>query len=454
MGNAIVLFGATGDLSRRKILPALSTLIERGKLPPDIAVIGAATRELSLEEFFDYVKAPEKIRSNIEYISGNFLEESTFHAIGKRLGGREKVIFYLATPPSYYKPIITALAKHTIATQKGEGGFNRIIIEKPFGVDLPTARELNETILRYFDENQIYRIDHYLGKESVQNISAFRFSNGMFEPIWNRNYIDYITITVAENIGVENRGKYFEEAGILRDIVQNHLFQILALIAMEPPAAFTADAVRDEKVKVFKSVKRVDIKEVVRGQYRGYREEENVARDSTVETFVFAKLFVENWRWAGVPFYIRTGKRLEQKLTEVVITFRQPPLRMFNAIPDEVCGIPNQLVLRIQPERSISIRFGVKRPGQGMEMMSVDMRFNYTDYITGKPISDYERLLLDCYQGDLTLFARSDGVEECWKIIDPIEHAWRGDASDMVVYEPGTWGPDSDILFENQCHAF
>ncbi|MBN2736166.1 MAG: glucose-6-phosphate dehydrogenase [Spirochaetales bacterium] len=454
MGDAIVLFGATGDLSRRKILPALNNLLKLGKLPSDLEVVGLATRQLNLQEFFDYVKAPELIRNHLSYLSGDFKAHETYEALKERLAAKKNIIFYLATPPSFYVTISSMLAEHGIATREQANGFHHIIVEKPFGMDLESARELNKSLLSHFNEDQIFRIDHYLGKETVQNIAAFRFSNGIFEPIWNRRYIDFVTITVAEDIGVENRGKYFEEAGMLRDIVQNHLLQVLALIAMEPPVKFDADNVRDEKVKVFRSIRKVRIKDVIRGQYKGYHGEENVASDSMVETFVGAKFYVENWRWAGVPFYIRTGKKLPKKTTEVVISFRQPPMRMFDVEQDHVCGMPNQLVIGLQPESFIDIRFGVKKPGPGMDMMPVDMKFNYSKYMSEDTISDYQRLLLDCYKKDLTLFARNDGVEACWQIIDPIEEAWQNLTDDMKIYKPGSWGPELSDIMDDHCHGF
>ena len=454
MSLAIVLFGATGDLSRRKVLPALDRLIELNELPDSTEITGVATRGLDLEGFFSYVNAGPNVRSHMSYISGNFNHAETYKRIGKAIEGKKDVIFYLASPPSFYNTIIELLSKEGIALRDNGEGFHRIIIEKPFGTNLATAMALNQAILSHFNERQIYRIDHYLGKEPVQNISAFRFSNGIFEPIWNRRYIEYVTITVAEDIGVENRGKYFEEAGILRDIVQNHLLQVLALIAMEPPPVFDAHSVRDEKTKVFRSIRPVDMKHVIRGQYDGYRKEENVSDESKVDTYAALKLFVENWRWAGVPFYVRTGKRMPRKKTEVAITFRQPPLRMFANLGDDLCGKPNQLIFMFQPEKSIDIRFGAKKPGPGMELMSVDMKFNLSDHISDSTLSDYERLLLDCYRGDLTLFARNDGVEECWKIIDPVLSAWESDSSDLQIYKPGTWGPDSFAIWDNECHCF
>ena len=454
MQDAIVLFGVTGDLSRRKILPSLDNLLAQGKFSSKLEIIGLATRKLSQNEFINYVGAGKNIKKHLNYTNCNFLDPESYKILNNKLKNKQNILFYLATPPSLYRTIITNLGKIDIASRNVNKGFNNIIIEKPFGIDLRSAKELNRKILEFFSEKQIYRIDHYLGKETVQNIAAFRFSNGIFEPIWNRQYIDHIIITVAEEIGVENRGKYFEEAGIVRDIVQNHLLQILALIAMEPPSSFTANAVRDEKVKVFRSIKKIPISDTVRGQYIGYNKEINVAPDSKIETYFAARLFVENWRWAGIPFYIRTGKKLKEKKTEIVITFKRPPTRMFNALSGDMCGMPNQIIFLLQPEKSIIIKFGVKKPGPGMEMIPVDMSFNYSEYITDKTISDYQRLILDCFKGDLTLFARNDAVEECWKIIDPIEESWKKDSSNLELYKSGTWGPETFSIMNNECQEF
>lgn len=453
MAEAVVLFGATGDLSRRKVLPALANLIRTKQFANDVKIIGLATRKLDQEQFFDYVKAEDVIKPHLEYMSGNFNEVETYERLKEKVKKYKKVIYYLATPPSFYTTIISFLGSQSIAGKGKLNAQNRIVVEKPFGINEESARGLNEKALEFFSEDQIYRIDHYLGKETVQNISAFRFSNGIFESLWNRQHIDYITITVAENIGVENRGKYFEESGTLRDIVQNHLFQLLALIAMEPPVEFKADYVRDEKVKVFKSIKPIHPDQVVRGQYVGYRNEENVDPDSNVETFVALKTYVDNWRWAGVPFYLRTGKTLPERTTEIVISFHNPPTRMFNQYQGDVCSKPNQLIFKIQPEQSIAIQFGVKQPGRGMDMMPVNMVFNYSDQFAAQPLSDYERLILDCYNGDLTLFARKDGVESCWRIVDAIQDAWKKDPETLSFYAPKTWGPrETKQLFTDPCH--
>jgi glucose-6-phosphate 1-dehydrogenase len=450
MGEALILFGATGDLSRRKVLPALTNLIEKQKLSKDLLILGTATRKLSREDFFEHVGLPDSFRTQVDYLSGDFNDAQTYKQLKERLREIEKFIFYLATPPSYYNRIITGLKEEKLV-QKGRE--EKIIIEKPFGVDLKTAIELNKIALDCFAENQIYRIDHYLGKETVQNITAFRFSNGIFEPLWNRQYVEYVSITVAEDSGIENRGKYFEEAGALRDIIQNHLFQILSLIAMEPPVVLEADKVRDEKLKVFNAIQEIKEVNVVRGQYEGYRKELNVAEQSEVETYVAMKLYIDNWRWTDVPFYIRTGKKMPEKKTEVIISFKQPPLKMFGIDKENVCGYPNQIILTIQPERSIAIKFGVKKPGEGMDMMPVTMDFNYAKHFKKDEISEYQRLILDCFNSDLTLFSRNDGAEACWKIIDPIQEYWRKNRSSLLFYPSNTWGPrEVSNIFTNICH--
>ena len=471
----MVIFGATGDLSGRKLLPALYNLAKQRMLPAGFAVVGAAIDDMTDDSFRQH--AADKIRqfsrtqpvdtkvldaflAGAFYMKVDFSKVDDFKTLQRRLeeldterhvsGNR---IFYCATPPPTYETITEQLKA---AAMTAGAGFHRIVVEKPFGSDLKSARELTGILQRVFHEDSVYRIDHYLGKETVQNILAFRFANSIFEPVWNSTLIDSVQITAAEEIGVELRGAYYERAGTLRDIVQNHALQLLALVAMEPPLAFEANAVRDEKVKVLRAIRPVTDEEVarssVRGQYTkgwvlgehvaGYREEKNVAPGSLTETFAALRLYVDNWRWAGVPFYIRAGKRLPKRATEIRVQFKRPPHMTFGRQATQELD-PNAITLRIQPEEGISLRFGAKVPSAGLRIRSVAMDFGYmTSFLVETPEA-YERLLLDCMIGDPTLFTRADEVETAWKLIDPIEAAWRDDRPPLGMYAAGTWGPSA-----------
>ena len=471
----MVIFGATGDLSGRKLLPALYNLARQRSLPAGFAVVGAAMTEMSDLAFRKH--AAQRIRqfsrtqpiddrvldallSSLHYVTVDFGRLEDFKALGTKLDELDAAnhvpgnrIFYCATPPPTYQTIAVQL--QAAGLNKGEG-FHRIVVEKPFGSDLQSARELTQTLQKVFTEDSVYRIDHYLGKETVQNILAFRFANSIFEPVWNSNLIDSVQITVAEEIGIENRGAYYDRAGALRDIIQNHGLQLVTLTAMEPPLAFESGAVRDEKVKVLRSIRPLigeDIEQsTVRGQYTrgwvlgeqvgGYREEKNVAPDSQTETYAALRLFVDNWRWAGVPFYIRAGKRLPKRITEIRIQFKRPPHLTFGR--DAMKEVdPNAITLRIQPEEGISLKFGAKVPSAGLRIRSVTMDFQYvTSFLVEAPEA-YERLLLDCMIGDPTLFTRADEVEAAWTLVDPIEGAWRDGRPRLQTYAAGSWGPDA-----------
>ena len=471
----MVIFGATGDLSGRKLLPALYNLARQRSLPAGVAVVGAAMTEMSDGAFRKH--AAQRIRqfsrtqpiddrvldallSSLHYVTVDFGRLEDFKALGTKLDELDAAnhvpgnrIFYCATPPPTYQTIAVQL--QAAGLNKGEG-FHRIVVEKPFGSDLQSARELTQTLQKVFTEDSVYRIDHYLGKETVQNILAFRFANSIFEPVWNSNLIDSVQITVAEEIGIENRGAYYDRAGALRDIIQNHGLQLVTLTAMEPPLAFESGAVRDEKVKVLRSIRPLigeDIEQsTVRGQYTrgwvlgeqvgGYREEKNVAPDSQTETYAALRLFVDNWRWAGVPFYIRAGKRLPKRITEIRIQFKKPPHLTFGREAMKEVD-PNALTLRIQPEEGISLKFGAKVPSAGLRIRSVTMDFQYvTSFLVEAPEA-YERLLLDCMIGDPTLFTRADEVEAAWTLVDPIEGAWRDGRPRLQTYAAGSWGPDA-----------
>jgi glucose-6-phosphate 1-dehydrogenase len=487
-----VIFGATGDLTHRKILPAFYNLHRAGLLPPETAILGFARRQFSDDSFRaemrkaveEHSRSPvepaiwDEFARRIHYQQGEFGDPGSFADLGQRLetidaesGTRGNRLFYLATPPSTYVEIVEQLGHaglHRQGHSSGRPHWARIVIEKPFGFDLASARVLNHDVLGVFDESQVYRIDHYLGKETVRNLLVFRFANGIFEPIWNRRYVDHVQITVAEDMGIEGRGAFYEEAGAIRDIVQNHMLQLLSLVAMEPPIAFEAEALRDEKVRVLRAIdpgwddERI-ARDVVRGQYAsgwiggkavaGYREEEEVAQDSSTATFVAIKLEVQNWRWADVPFYVRTGKRLPKRATEVAIQFKRPPLLLFReAVTDPE---PNLLALRIQPDEGIMLRFAAKVPQLGLDVRSVNMEFTYgSSFMTDVPEA-YETLLLDAMLGDASLFTRADEVEAAWALVTPIVETWEswgpdgGDGGALHLYEAGSWGPEAaDRLIE------
>ena len=471
----MVIFGATGDLSGRKLLPALYNLAKQRSLPAGFAVVGAAMDDLTEDAFRKH--ASDKIHafsrtqpiddrvldtflSSLSYVKVDFGKLEDFKALGQKLQELDSTnhipgnrIFYCATPPPTYQSIALQLQAAGLNTGSG---FHRIVVEKPFGFDLTSARELTQTLQKVFAEDSVFRIDHYLGKETVQNILAFRFANSIFEPMWNTNLIDSVQITVAEDIGIEGRGAYYDKAGAMRDIIQNHGLQLVALTAMEPPLAFDANAVRDEKVKVLRAIRPLigeDIEQsTVRGQYtkgwvlgvqvQGYREEKNVAPDSQTETYAAMRLFIDNWRWAGVPFYIRAGKRLPKRVTEIRVQFKRPPHLTFGREAMKEVD-PNAITLRIQPEEGISLKFGAKVPSAGLRIRSVTMDFQYmTSFLVEAPEA-YERLLLDCMIGDPTLFTRADEVEAAWQLIDPIENAWRSGRPPLSMYAAGTWGPDT-----------
>jgi glucose-6-phosphate 1-dehydrogenase len=487
--TTMVIFGASGDLTKRKLVPALYSLARDRLLPPTFNVVGVARRDLPDDVFRKAMReATDKyarrrpvedglwksFSDGIFYVNGTFEDPATYQKLKKRLdeidrerdtGGNR--VFYLSTPPSEYPIIVRQLGAAGLINKEPGGAFTRVIIEKPFGRDLESARALNQEVHRVLREDQTFRIDHYLGKETVQNILAFRFANGIWEPLWNARYIDHVQLTVAEAIGVEGRGGYFEQAGILRDMVQNHMFQFLCLSAMEPPVAFEAEAVRDEKLKVLRSLRPlpVDPKElerfVVRGQYgRGfvngqevipYRDEPGVAKDSRVETYVALKLQIDNWRWAGVPFYLRAGKALPKRVTEIAIHFKRAPHAIFGqTLRGRLDMEPNVLSIRIQPDEGISLKFFSKVPGPTMELLPVPMEFRYGTSFGAEPPEAYERLILDCLLGDGTLFTRGDEVEASWTWIDRIEKAWSAlPAPPFPNYAAGTWGPaEADRLIE------
>ncbi len=481
----LVVFGASGDLTRRKLVPAVYDLWCDGLLPPEFAVVGYArsaktedefraglrtgVEEFSRAESLDEVSW-QRFASRLHYMSGRYDDPSGFRALRKRLeddaaqgAGAANVLFYLATPPGSFQTIIASLGESGLARRgTGVAPWSRIIIEKPFGRDLASARDLNRALLAAFDERQVFRIDHYLGKETVQNILVLRFANSIFDPLWNAKYVDHVQVTVAEQVGVEGRGPYYEQAGALRDIVQNHMMHLLCLVAMEPPLALDAEAVRDEKVKVLRSLRPIPpecvAEGVVRARYAegqvrgervpGYRDEDGVAADSVTETFVAMKLFIDNWRWAGVPFYLRTGKRMAVRMTEISIHFKPIPQVLFGA-PSRGPLQPNVLAVRIQPNDGISMRFQVKVPGPAMQIEPYQMDFGYADAFRRAPQA-YERLLLDAALGDRTLFTRSDEVEAAWAFVEPILEGCRG-CPDVCpsTYPAGSWGPaQADTLLE------
>ena len=472
----LVVFGASGDLTRRKLLPALAALARRRQLTENFAVVGVARTQLADEEFRQVARdavpgaGPEWIElvSGFRYVAGEYGHPDTFDALRGVLSDLDKSrgtagnrVFYLATVPDQFGVVAGALGEHGLSHPE-KGSFARLVIEKPFGRDQGSAKELDAVIHSSFTEDQIYRIDHYLGKETVQNVLALRFANAIFEPVWNRRYVDHVQITVAESLGVEHRGGFYETAGALRDIVQNHVMQVLGLTLLEPPARIDAQGIRDEKVKALRAVEIMSVDEVsdlvVRGQYdRGwvdgqevaaYREEEGVAPDSQTDTFVAMQLHVDNWRWAGVPFFVRTGKRLPKRVTEVAMTFKRVPhLPFVSSLARDL--EPNSLVLRIQPDEGVTMDFGAKVPGPEFRVRTVSMDFSYGAAFLEESPDAYERLMLDAMVGDPTLFIRDDEVEQAWKIVTPIQEAWESGQAPLTRYPAGTWGPRAaDRLIE------
>jgi glucose-6-phosphate 1-dehydrogenase len=479
----MVIFGATGDLTKRKLLPAIYNLAKGGHLPDKFAIVGVGRQELERDEF------RSEILEHLKEFAGDEIEEKSAHWLYERLYytggdfGQDKLLFsdlkelladicktrripenyfyYMALPPDLFAEVAGKVVKNGLGKEEN-GNWRRFIFEKPFGHDLRSAKKLNSDLLKILKEPQIYRIDHYLGKETVQNLLVFRFGNGMFEPIWNRNFVDHVQITVAETLGVEQRGKYYDSAGALRDMVPNHIFQLVTLTAMEPPVSFGADAVREEQAKILEAIKPFDKniikKNAVRGQYRkgrvegktaqGYHSEPDVSRRSKTETFTALKLSIDNWRWANVPFYIRTGKRLPEKHTNIIVQFKRPPLMLFRETPIERLR-SNYIDIHIQPDEGITLHFGAKIPGPVMEIGSVDMDFNYVEHFGEQMSTGYERLLFDCMMGDATLFQRADMVEAGWAVVSPVIESWKHSGIAVPKYAAGSWGPkDADELLE------
>ncbi len=471
---AFVVFGAMGDLTKRKLLPSLYNLRANGLLPRDFAIVGVARRPLDDDAFRSYATASVRefatsavddalwaeYGPRIHYVKGDFEDGRTYEALSNALahaarehGTQGNALFYLATPPGEFGPIVRGLGAAGLTRQ--DAGWRRLVIEKPFGRDLDSARALNRELASVVDESQVYRIDHYLGKETVQNLMVFRFANGMFEPVWNRRYVDHVQITVAEELGLEGRGAYYDKAGVLRDMIESHIFQLLTLVAMEPPSTLSPEAVRNEKVKVLDAIRdftpEAVLRDTVRGQYGpgtidgrrvpAYRAEPNVAPGSQTETYAALRLHVENWRWAGVPFYVRSGKRLTRRDTQISIQFRRPPLLLFQQAGVEDIE-PNRLDVHVQPEEGISITMKAKRPGPSISLAQVKLDFSYADFGAIPPTTGYERLLHDAMCGDTSLFHRADLVEASWRIATPILDVWATlPARDFPNYAAGSWGP-------------
>src|SRR5665213_1177189 len=478
---AIVIFGANGDLTKRLIIPALYNLARTQLLPQSLALVGVDHNKKTSEEwrqqlkdFLGQVLAKnneeiddtlwQQVARCMTFLSGDFESADTYSKLKDLLADLDKkqalegnVLFYMAVADRFFGTIAGKLGEAGLV-DSGAKGFRRLIVEKPFGHDLASAKALNACLLKWLKEEQIYRIDHFLGKETVQNIMALRFANGLFEPIWNRDRIDHVQITVAETVGVERRGDFYEVTGALRDMVPNHLFQLVAMTAMEPPSSFDADVIRGKKAEVFKAMHPLTIDNAVRGQYgagqigdtkvQAYRDEEKVAKDSNVETFVALRLMIDNWRWAGVPFYLRTGKRLPKRTTEIAIRFREAPLALFRDTPMDALG-SDWLIIQVQPDEGIRLRFNAKKPGPEMNLESVAMDFKYADWFQQAPAVGYETLLYDCFIGDGTLFQRADQVEAAWGIVDPILKAWAKDKDgNFPNYASGSSGPKAadDLL--------
>jgi len=474
----LVIFGASGDLTRHKLLPAIYNLAEEGHLPEAFAILGVARPKIDEAEYRAQMRAQvraiegepldadkwKRIEDRLYYVSGEFNDPALYDRLKEKLDEIRarhhtppNYLFYFAVPPDLFGTVANQLAQSGLT--KEDEGWRRVIVEKPFGYDVESARALNAELRKGLHESQIYRIDHYLGKETVQNILAFRFANGIFEPTWNRRYVDHVQMTVAEEAGVEHRGAYYDKAGALRDIVQNHMFQVMTLVGMEPPISFRAEDVRDEKVKVLHAVAPLTASDVtqhvVRAQYAGYTKEPNIAPGSRTETFVAMRLFIDNWRWAGIPFYLRTGKRLPKRMTEVAVQFNCPPLLLFRETSVRALG-PNVLIIRIQPDEGISLSFEAKVPGPFVRLKTVTMDFSYAEYFKTEPTTGYETLLFDAMAGDQTLFHRMDIVEAGWQVVQPILDAWKADTTSPIpTYETGTWGPtEADMLMTRDGRAW
>jgi glucose-6-phosphate 1-dehydrogenase len=475
---ALVIFGASGDLTKRKLLPALYNLARQELLPEGFSVLAFARRDVSTQSFREQMRkdaarfagdefdegAWDWLESRLHYMRGSFDDPAAFDQLRDRLGQISQdqgtggnVLFYLATAPDYFGPVVHELQRVGLTSE--QDGWRRVVVEKPFGRDLRSAQELNARLRSVLGERQIYRIDHYLGKETVQNLLVFRFSNGIFEPIWNRLYVDHVQITVSETLGVEGRGGYYDQAGALRDMVPNHIFQLISLVAMEPPISFDADAVRDEQSKIIRAIQPLTQEEVltrtVRGQYGSgtvggrnlpdYRAEDRVSADSGTETFVAMKLCIDNWRWKGVPIYLRVGKAMGKRVTEISVQFKRPPFALFRDTPIDALK-PNELVINIQPDEGIALHFGAKVPGAKMGIGTVDMDFCYREHFHREPATGYERLLYDAVSGDQTLFQREDMVEAGWQVVSPILDVWRAlPARDFPNYAAGSWGPQAAV---------
>jgi glucose-6-phosphate 1-dehydrogenase len=488
----MVIFGASGDLTKRLIVPALYNLTKSGLVPQQFALIGVDhnpsdtnTWRNALHDFLEQTvkagrgefeaqaideQAWSRLAGTMSYLSGDFADPATFTKLKSHLEERDRsdrlngcALFYMAVPDRFFGPLVESLAGARLTEESG--GWRRVVIEKPFGHDLQSAKALNDRVLRHLSEDQVFRIDHFLGKETVQNIMALRFANGLFEPVWNRDRIDHVQVTVAETIGIERRGKFYEMTGALRDMVPNHLFQLVAMTAMEPPVAFDAESVREKKADVFRAVHQVQPADAVRGQYgsrtidkekvRAYREEPDVAANSFVETYVALKLCIDNWRWAGVPFYLRTGKRLPKRWTEIAIRFKDAPLMLFGSESANVVK-DNWLILQIQPDEGIRLKFNAKQPGPEMALDAVAMDFRYKDWFHQAPAVGYETLLYDCMQGDATLFQRADQVEASWRVVDALIRAWNAPPEEVFPnYAAGTPGPKAaDTLLARDGRAW
>ena len=463
MPATFVIFGASGDLTSRKLIPALYKLFCKKRLREGLRVVGfsrspyshdqwrhelaESTAKFAGEDFHPAVW--EQFATNLFYHAGDIGEPRDFDTLRTFLteiesGAPSTRVYYLATAPSFYEAAVEQLGRSGLADESE--GARRVVIEKPFGFDLQSAKQLNHAIHRVFQEHQVYRIDHYLGKETVQNLLVLRFANTIFEPVWNRNYIDHVQITVAEEVDVGKRAGYYDKAGVLRDMFQNHLLQLLMITAMEPPVRYEADAIRNEKVKVLHAVRPLTPEDVathtLRGQYEGYTDAKDVPHDSRTATFAAIKLWVDNWRWQGVPFYLRSGKAMSCRTTQIVIQFRNPPQRLFATVQNNLCDA-NRLIVQVQPAEGIQLHFQTKAPDAGMRLRTTDLNFNYRSEF-GKSIPEaYERLLLDALEGDASLFARADEVEAAWRVVDPIINSWKdSDAPPVLIYEPSVWGPE------------